>query len=400
MKKVMLLCVALFFIVAAHAQNNKVISAYNYNNDGYLDKAKKNIDEACQHETTMTKPKTWKYRGDIYMNIQYTKDPKYKALSTDAIGEAYNSYLKALEYDTKKEYEEEIANAMGQIRAEFFNQGVAKFQDKKYVDAADLFTKAGKIFEKVGKFDTLSLYYATLNYELAIQDLLAVKKDSANPKLEDYYKNAIEGYSKLINAEYKQPAIYGSLAGLYIQKKEYDKALEIVQKGREKYAKEYSIVVAEANVYLATNQNQKAIETLNIAVGLDPKNPVLYFAIGNKLEAVGEITKAEDYYNKAIELKPDYVDAIYCLGAMFFNEGVKLFQAADKLDPMSSEYATEKDKYEALWNKAVPKLKEALNYSPNDMNTLLALKQLYSRLSMTTDYQEIDKKIKDLQQKK
>lgn len=399
MKKVMLLCLAIFYMAAAHAQNNKVISAFNYNNDGYLDKAKKNIDEACKHETTMTKAKTWKYRGDIYMNIQYTKDPKYKALSTDAIGEAYSSYLKAIEFDTKKEYEEEIANAMGQIRAEFFNKGVAKFQEKNYAEAAELFTKSGKIFEKVGKFDTLSLYYATMNYEMTIQDLVVVKKDTNNPNLEAYFKNAIEGYSKLINVDYKQPAIYGSLVGLYLQKKQNDKAMEIVQVGRGKYPKEYSIVVAEANVYLATNQNQKALEALNVAVSMDPKNPVLYYAIGNKLEAVGEITKAEEYYRKAIELKSDYVDAIYCLGAMFFNEGVKLFQAADKLDPMSSEYSTEKEKFDGLWNKAVPLLEQALNFSPNDMNTLLALKQLYSRLSMTDKYDIVNQKIKELQKK-
>ena len=46
-----------------------VVSAYNANQDGDYLKAAEFIDQAILDEKANVKEKTWRYRGDIYLNI-------------------------------------------------------------------------------------------------------------------------------------------------------------------------------------------------------------------------------------------------------------------------------------------------------------------------------------------
>ncbi len=48
-------------------------------------------------------------------------------------------------------------------------------------------------------------------------------------------------------------------------------------------------------------------------------------------EDMFDMDKAEMYYNKALEINPDYYDAVYNLGALYINESNKLQVAANEL---------------------------------------------------------------------
>ena len=51
---------------------------------------------------------------------------------------------------------------------------------------------------------------------------------------------------------------------------------------------------------------------------------------------------AEKSYKKAIELKPDYFDAIYNLGALYVNDAVGIMGKANKLDLNDKNYDAHK----------------------------------------------------------
>ena len=86
MKKIALILLA--FVVmcySASAQSLNVTSAREAQNRGYLDKAKKLIDPACEHEQTKNDAKTWYYAGLIYSLIGgETEKPKSKYKNLDA----------------------------------------------------------------------------------------------------------------------------------------------------------------------------------------------------------------------------------------------------------------------------------------------------------------------------
>jgi hypothetical protein len=53
-------------------------NASNYLRNKEFDKAKASADAASVHETTVNNPKLWKYRGQIYQEIYFSKKLQLK----------------------------------------------------------------------------------------------------------------------------------------------------------------------------------------------------------------------------------------------------------------------------------------------------------------------------------
>ena len=104
MKRILLLMVLLATITVGFAQKNVRQTASNYLKEGKLDKAMEAINQCIQDPTTATDAKAWFIRGNIYLEIANTADEKYKALDPNALQVALDSYKKASQYDTKKEF--------------------------------------------------------------------------------------------------------------------------------------------------------------------------------------------------------------------------------------------------------------------------------------------------------
>ena len=169
MRRILLLSVLALTSVIAEAQPNKVVSAYNYHR--YFEKDKKAedlvnaqlaIDEAIVHEKTMSDEKTWFYRGKIYHSIFESKDEKFKEQKSNALSEAFTSYKKALELDTKKEYTSEIMQRLSVAQIQYINLGVGQFEAKTFDKAVTSFENAVSLAAIFQKIDTLALYNAAL----------------------------------------------------------------------------------------------------------------------------------------------------------------------------------------------------------------------------------------------
>ena len=96
MKKILILLAMVMAFGVVNAQKSKRASAFNYWNDGKLDKAKESIDLTILDPSTMNDAKTWMYRGNIYLDIHRSLQPEFKSLAPDALSIAYESYKKAL----------------------------------------------------------------------------------------------------------------------------------------------------------------------------------------------------------------------------------------------------------------------------------------------------------------
>ena len=151
-----------------------------------------------------------------------------------------------------------------------------------------------------------------------------------------------------------------------------------------------------------------ALANLKIALEVAKDNPTIYLAVGNMYDFIlSDTTKtmeerelafveAENAYKQAVELKPDYFDAMYNLGALYFNRGANILLAADELPLGDPKYDVEKVKGDNYLKIALPYLESARVIEPENYETLFSLRQIYSRSGDLEKWKEVDEKMKSL----
>ncbi|MES2590748.1 MAG: tetratricopeptide repeat protein [Bacteroidota bacterium] len=415
MKKIAFLFLATAFTFSGVAQSSKVVNAINYLSDygtskdpESLQKAKENIDLASEHPDTKDKAKTQVNKGKIYLTIYEANkraqeeklmsitDPNkrtfvaFQNTPTTELETAYQAFVKAKALDDKGNYTAEL-KSIPNIGIYFDNTGRSNYNAKKYPEALSAFERA---YEISGGKDTTVLYFLAASSDLAQQ-----------------YDKAKQYYQKMIDTKQGQGATYSSLMNVHLMMKDSVYGMEILKKGRAAYPNDINLVISETNYFLKTNKSQEALNNLNIAIQAKPTDANLYLVRGNiydnlanPKDAAGKdlekpktyaenIKLAEADYKKAIEIKPDYFDALYNLGVLYNNQGVELNKQADKI--------TDQKKYEAANAKAteqfalaMPVLEKAMEVNPKERNTMIALKQIYARMQLLDKLKEINAKLK------
>lgn len=371
MKKIKFLIVAGFITGNLFAQNTKVQTAWNYLKYDKIADAIPEIDAAAKHESTMGKEKTWYYRGLIYQKA--SENVELKAKYPNSLQLAYESFVKSHELNPKSEYVEDINLRKVNILNQMFQAGVESYNAKNFTASLEAFEN----ILKLNAHDTLALINA------------AFSADRSNNK-----EKAKTYFQQLVDMKTSDPKVYLFLGGIYKAEGDTAKGLSIIQMGRQMFPNDNGLIIEELNYYLLTGKTKEAIEQLNIAIAKDETNPNLYYARGNSFDKIGNTDKAKADYLKAIELKPDYFDAIYNLGAMYFNQGADLANKANNIPPSKQkEYDEAKKKADDKFKEAMPYLEKALELNPDDRSTLISLKQLYARIGENVKYEKIKAKL-------
>lgn len=372
MKRIILVAVISLNYVTGNAQKSEVQSAYSYLKYEQLDKAKEAIDKAANHETSMNMEKTWYYRGLIYQSMY--KNEKYGNLAPDALEEALRSFNKCLEINPKYEYAQEIAEKKGVLSKQFSDKGYDEFTKKDYAAAL-------KSFENVISLspNDTAIYYNT-----------AISADKAKD-----FSKAKHYYAKLAEMNYNDSKFYQPYAQILLNEKDTTGALKVLGTGLAHFPADKGMQIQQTNIYIQSGRTSEALQSLDGAIAKDPTNSNLYFAKGNLQEKSGKENDAIATYKKAIEVKPDYFDANYNLGALYFNQGAKMANEANKIQD-NAKYAKAKTEFEAKFNLAKPYFEKALEINPKDESTLVSLKQLYATLNDTPNYDRVKKLLDSL----
>jgi len=393
MKRTTILFVLLFAISSVFAQKGKVTSALSYKEAGKLDKAVEAIEETIdatnpKTEGSVTWPRTWEVRGEIYQAIFQSKDENYKKLSADPLTVAYDSYMKALQLDDKDRFSKSVKIKLTLLIGDLTNQAVAGFNEEAY-------EKAMKSFEQIMAIEQTPVYKA--DEPNAVDTVIIFNAGLAAYNAKQYDK-AIEYYKQAAKYKYNGAKTYSLIANSYFQKKDTLGALQVLQDGLKEYSDNGILLVEVINVYLNANKIDAAMKYLDIAIAQDPKNASYFFAQGTLYDKLQKPEEAATSYLKAIEYKEDYFDAYYNLGALYYNKGVKQVDVAN-LVPSSQpdKYEEEKNKADIEFKKAIPYMEKAHEINPTDKFTLESLKTLYYRLKMLDKHAEIIEKMKNIQ---
>jgi tetratricopeptide (TPR) repeat protein len=396
MKRTLVLFALIMLVSASFAQMKKDrTSAYNYWMKKDLIKAKEFIDKAITYPEAATDAKVWYYRGGIYLDIQIS--PAKAVLAPDAINVAYEAYTKARTLDVKEEFKADIAARLGAIGGEFFNEGISYFQQNDFDGAMPFFEKAINISKENQTIDTLANYGAALCFE---------KKAATDPAFLD---KAIERYQYLADLRMKEVSVYTSLANLYKDKGDLEKGAQVLNQAKEMFPGNTDIIITEANMYISTNNHAKAISSLMEAKEKEPKNVSVLYAVGVTYDLMKNDTSLSDAdrakyfdaaiasYKETIDADPNYFDALFNLGAIYFNKGGEVINEANKL-PIN-----ETAKYDKMLadgnnylNLALPYLEKCESIQPQDKPTLISLKEIYTRLKMTEKLIAVNDKLSNL----
>lgn len=359
------------------SQNNQVQNASNYLRNKEFDKAKIAADAASVHEATINNPKLWKYRGQIYQEIYFSKDAAVKGLDAEAEEKALDSYIKCFKNDKDNFYKDEEGGARALIV-----QATAAVSNKAN------FYKVNKEFEKAIYCYDLLEQALPYDFDQGMKRANITKEKLMYNKFDTYKyaanKDKTKEYAdKLIASNYKEPRVYTDMVKLSLIDRDTTKALEYIGKGKLMFEDNMELVNQEINIYLARNKTDELKTKLNDAINLAPDNEVLHAILANLYQKTNEKDKAEAEYVKALEIKPDYEIANYNLAVMYFNTGNEWNDKLGALPPKETAKAKE---YEAKANeyfkKAVVNFEKSYEVSP-DKATKQQLRKLFLRLGET-----------------
>ena len=95
-------------------------------------------------------------------------------------------------------------------------------------------------------------------------------------------------------------------------------------------------------------------------------------------------------YEKAVEINPQYFNANYNLGALYFNMGVEYVdKAGNYSEYQQKEFDEAEKKAKKNFELALPYLEKANELDPHDLATMVSLKNLYSRTGNDEGYKRI-----------
>jgi len=386
MKKFFLLLVVIFISLGAMAQKGKVTSAQSFIDQGMLDKAKEAIDQALVDEKSKEWTNTYFVKGKLCQAIFQADNPKYNAYYEDPLAEAYDAYEKSMQLEEKGATKKKIIAGMvyNSLAGDLYAQGSKKFEAGDYAGAYKSFASQIKINESemfAGGIDT-PMYF---NAGLAAQNA-------------GKFAEAMKYYEKCGELKYQGITPFYQIYQCILAQGDTAKAEAYLLDLPNKFPGDNTVNFQLADLYLKSNQPDNALKYLKIAKESDPDNYSLWFAAGITYLNQEKFDEAITELTRAIELKSDIAEPYYALGASYINKAAAMFiKANDIMDVNKYEVAI--NEANAVYAKALPHMQKSYELNPNDKYTMLSLKELFYRLKMTKEYDEIKAKLDALEQK-
>ena len=383
-------------------QAGKALTSYNINpteNADKLEEAKQKIDQAMQTAEAQGMSSAWLTRGDIYNTIlqrdmaKRTIDPNAQLSGDNDALVAFEGFKNAYENPAVKKYEKSDAvKGILEVQGHLINIGVAKYESGEYEKAFKSFEASLQAHDILLANTQKSVLETNEQYEnqLYVTGLAA--------QLSKRYQDALKYYNMLYSKGTAKAGVYEGIYAVKLETGDEAGAQKILTEGRAKYPDDSGLLFAEINVYLKNGKLNELTDRLKQAIAKEPENINLYVTLGNVYDNLYQMAskdkeeqkaneyfeEAKKYYTQATEKDPKNVDAVYSLGALYYNKAAVRTQEMNALpDDFSSaglkKLKAMKDEVMSLFELALPHFQKAESLDPNDMNTLIALNEIYAR---------------------
>jgi len=161
---------------------------------------------------------------------------------------------------------------------------------------------------------------------------------------------AAEHFSKTILLRPDLEPAYYDLAIAQIETSQASRALDTLEKARKRFAQSFvlefltGMALGAQKAYAQALEHYTAAEV--VAKATDPKrlDHKFYYQFGAACERKGDYEQAAAYFEKSLQIKPDFAEALNYLGYMWAEHGIKLEKArtliekAVKIEPKNPAY--------------------------------------------------------------
>ncbi|MBQ2509159.1 MAG: tetratricopeptide repeat protein [Bacteroidales bacterium] len=402
MKKLTVVMAFIAMCLTAGAQSLNLSSAYEAQNRGYLKKAKGYIDQAAVHEQTKAEPQTWFYSTLIYCKIggeiqNKTKQGKELAsLCPDWYRTAYQSVMNWKQFDKDGEYTEKISPFFAYIGNVYYDSAYAVYKRNQFERCMSLCDTAISIFNmgQGNKQNTQVTYYLAGAAASGAKDNAAVKKY----------------YNPLVQSKYDNDEVYKTLFALYKNDKDTVNAVKIANTFRKNFPNNIEADQLMAQAYLLNGNMEKAMECLTSAISKQDDNPQakasLLCAVAGLYDNAGQFDKAVESYNQALAIDPKQYAVNYGMGSLYYNRAVDKLNAANDVDPNDETGLYDKLRAESneCFSNSSKYFQAAIDYidgldekgkklnEGNLISCLYALRTVYSRIGNAEGFQAVNER--------
>ena len=272
--------------------------------------------------------------------------------------------------------------------------------------------------------ETLELIFTALKLDITCDEYylsLSVEKDNlegednsdqnAKSKLaeadrlfdEEKYEESLKIYLSLATIYEKGEYLYGCAAAYYMLEK-YEECLNYCGKLLDYPSYEYEALVLKGECLGNLSRRREAIETFEKAAEIEERGEI-YYNIGVCYYEENNLDDAIKYYEKSIELLPDfvssYINLAVCYSRKFrIEEGMKYAKKAIEINPhMYEPYATLGSCYRELgqYEDAVENYKKCLELDDENYEALYGIFMSLFTLSNKENSDKVDKYKKEVE---
>ncbi len=272
------------------------------------------------------------------------------------------------------------------------------FELERYNEAQQLINTFGR-YESSEDIEEATYYYHKKIAEKEREE----SKDGGNYYFEKGY-NAYQERNWAIAEKYLNKSIdlkYGNgnaviiLYQLLAKIGAYTKIEKNLIRGYKTYPENDTIIAAIIDYYINTCREGYALDFLNEMIALKPNKASYYYARGALYDNKKFNDQAIYNYEICLNLDSGYFNALYNLGSLYYNIGVKQMSIANT-ESDSKRFQSKKKIANIYYRKSLPYLEKARKINPIDVPLLESLKSLYFRFDILDKYDEVNNKLSKL----
>ena len=193
----------------------------------------------------------------------------------------------------------------------------------------------------------------------------------------------------------KRGEIYKNIALILLQNNQTEEAKTALAEARVANPDDTSLTLAEADIYLKLQDFVTYKKLISEVLAKNPNDADLVYNLG-VISSKNDPAAAEQYYKRAIEIKPDYINAYLNLAILILDGEKKLVDDMNKLGTSEKDmkkYEVLKKQRDGLFMSSIPYLEKAYELNPANEDVATTLLNVYSALEMMDKKKALKAKI-------
>ncbi len=334
---------------------------------------------------------------------------------------AAEAFNKALEMNPKMG--PQLAGPIQNLRAALINgavkdQTAGQYQmatDKLYTsylvskDPSDLYYAASNAVNGKDYDSALKYYQMVLDSGYTGETVEFVATDKETGEVEAFESENIRNIA-VKSGQYIKPEkrvtesrkgeVLRNMTLIYIEQGNNEKATELMKTARAENPGDVYLMRADADMSYKMGDVARYNELMGKIVASDPENPEIYFNLGVGSAEIGNKEEAIKYYEKALELNPDYEAALINIAVLKLSGEDALVEEMNSLGNSKADnqkYDELKQKRNDIYKETLPYLEKALKLKPESQEVVRTLMNIYGQLAEEAKYKEMKAKLESLE---